>query len=85
MGRKNLMLAMMEGIMALEGLKAAIELSKVSKPAKEEGKHYIPFSKAEWTELEKVAGPLEPKDLKRMIQMIFNGEAKFEVLAKPEK
>ena len=59
------------------GLHESLAAVRVSKPVKEEGKHYIPFSKKEWEELERVAGVLEPKDLKRMLNMIFKGEAHF--------
>lgn len=44
------------------------------KKEKGEGKHYIPFSQAEWAKLEAAAGAeLEPKNLKLLIQQLFDG------------
>lgn len=63
--------------MALESLRDSMATVKTSKPPKDEGKHYIPFSKEEWAKLEAVAGELQPKDLKRMLMMIFEGDADF--------
>ena len=47
------------------------------KKEKGEGKHYIPFSNKEWSELETKAGrELEPKDLKSLLTSIFDGTLK---------
>ena len=56
-------------------LGALIEAGRSEKKAKGESKHYIPFSNAEWAVLEAQAKrPLEPKDLKKILQNIFAGE-----------
>lgn len=64
----------------LEGLRTSIDAVKVSKEAKEDGKHYIPFNKAEWAELETAYGSkLMPKDLKEILVSIFKGHATYVV------
>lgn len=62
---------MSESTMGLAGVLDAIVTEKKEKG---ESKHYIPFSHTEWVALEAQAGrKLEPKDLKLMINNIFNG------------
>ena len=47
------------------------------KKEKKESKHYIPFSAAEWAKLCAAAGrELEPKDLKALLNGIFEGTLK---------
>lgn len=56
------------------GLAGVLDSIVTEKKEKTESKHYIPFSHSEWGALEAQAGrKLEPKDLKLMINNIFNG------------
>ena len=56
------------------GLAGVLDSIVTEKKEKTESKHYIPFSHTEWVALEAQAGrKLEPKDLKLMINNIFNG------------
>jgi hypothetical protein len=56
------------------GLAGVLDSIVTEKKEKAESKHYIPFSHSEWVALEAQAGrKLEPKDLKLMINNIFNG------------
>lgn len=56
-------------------------LSKERKTPKEDGKHYVPFNKAEWEEValgfECAPEDLEPKQLKALIQAIASGKIKI--------
>jgi len=56
-------------------------ITKEKKEGTAESKHYIPFKKTEWAELEKVAGrELKPNELKLMLTAIFAGRV---ALVKP--
>lgn len=56
------------------GLAGVLDSIVTEKKEKTESKHYIPFFHTEWVALEAQAGrKLEPKDLKLMINNIFNG------------
>ena len=56
------------------GLAGVLDSIVTEKKEKADGKHYIPFLHSEWVALEAQAGrKLEPKDLKLMINNIFNG------------
>jgi len=56
------------------GLAGVLDSIVTEKKEKAESKHYIPFSHTEWSKLEAQAGrKLEPKDLKLMLNNIFNG------------
>ncbi len=56
------------------GLAGVLDSIVTEKKEKTESKHYIPFAHSEWVALEAQAGrKLEPKDLKLMINNIFNG------------
>jgi hypothetical protein len=64
---------------------SAFETITAAKTGTAESKHYIPFSKPEWEELEKVAKcKLMPNRLKKMLQAIFAGKVELvtpEILA----
>lgn len=56
------------------GLAGVLDSIVTEKKERTESKHYIPFLHSEWVALEAQAGrKLEPKDLKLMINNIFNG------------
>jgi hypothetical protein len=58
------------------------DVTKEKKEGTAESKHYIPFKKSEWAELEEVAGrELKPKELKLMLKAIFAGRVS---LVKPK-
>ena len=55
----------------------------VREESKGDGKHYIPFTKAEWTEVRKAFGrpDMKPNELKLVIMAMINGQVKLEAVA----